>query len=1072
MKLNRLEETKRLFPHFYDRNGESNFSKHLSIINHQQYDLYHKLKTLDWGRMLEKPIQIWKEQTEPYKYEMHFKVSVKYLKEVNIYKNPKLDKNGIILSYEEKVNPTTYYANDDVNYYHYIHNDTCETLIPQDNYIIEIYTWDDYHFLKGFPEEDYLFYNELDYHFNESYLKIEYEEISYSKYLTFRVHMDRIKMIEIFKNGNVIYVEDFILEDFDNKKIHSTDFSYKYFDYDSFDNVDTIYEIEDAGRNSYTVYRANSEKDEYVFRLPLTDDDLDENGLVKDEYDLFVTVFDKRNRCSKTDIIDYTRLYEKYPNISNFIVVNFLPTPSQNTLNNIYIIKEDGVYNAYETVYDEDTDVYSLNLGLKNVDFETITKASPDRVYKKRYSGYDTIIGDCFEHDYSLDKIGYLYSVPRYRFYTVPEETEYYYSRTYPPYNDRLTEDDYHYMKRIQRYIQQYNQTYFPVLEFWKYYYTDSELVNRKVHLGVQDRTYLRTNLYNCDDVAEVMVDEVFDDDETITEYENTEIDAETSTTVINNLVHYNINKATIISGESSHIVIPNKDGDDYEWDEAIILNNTFVVPTSNYRLRYGVKDNTEPVTIRMVCYNHNGQKVKTLQFSDEIDDGLDDTYYPRTEGYDYVDTLINIPGNTASIIIILESNTPFKFTDVTLQRENVVGFDNKYMKTTENWNSSVYDLYANYSDIPVNLRLDETTRFNLLFRRSLPISKKGFFNLNIENENDNSFNLTTSYSFKIINFFGALGELIIDEYNPFDRRIEGYLEENKTYSVSFHCKSEHSTKTLDKTEDYLVSSQFLFYDENFNLITDYEFTEQVDSQVDAKLNYTITTPPDCVNGRLLITCGQTAKIWDIHLEETETSVNINDIYEITEYLNSLNLEELTVNEMKDKVLENYSEEDIIKILDKLPSPQKSMELYDADDDLSYDSLKKWAVQSVGSASGLVEPINTISGFIFDYIALPSNEGNSSLDYLNMNMPQLLTEVVLDYSSFLEHINLENKNVVAFPILFNKNISTREDGEIGVNGELSNWTSKEFTIKWYIIRDNDPYSCEEIIEISNNVLSD
>ena len=168
MKLNHLEETKKLFPHFYDRNNESNFSKHLSIINHQQYDLYHKVKTLDWSRELEKPIQVWKEQTEPYKYNMNFKVGIKYLKEINIYKNPKLDKEGNIISYEAKVNPETYYSNDDVNYYSYTHEDTSETIIPQDNYIIEIYTWDDYHFLKGFPENDYTYYNELDYHFNES----------------------------------------------------------------------------------------------------------------------------------------------------------------------------------------------------------------------------------------------------------------------------------------------------------------------------------------------------------------------------------------------------------------------------------------------------------------------------------------------------------------------------------------------------------------------------------------------------------------------------------------------------------------------------------------------------------------------------------------------------------------------------------------------------------------------------------------------------------------------------------------------------------------------------------------
>ena len=61
-------------------------------------------------------------------------------------------------------------------------------MIPRTNYLLEIYTWDDYHFLKGYPENDYTVKedNVLTYRYNESFLSISIEEISYTKYLTFQ----------------------------------------------------------------------------------------------------------------------------------------------------------------------------------------------------------------------------------------------------------------------------------------------------------------------------------------------------------------------------------------------------------------------------------------------------------------------------------------------------------------------------------------------------------------------------------------------------------------------------------------------------------------------------------------------------------------------------------------------------------------------------------------------------------------------------------------------------------------------------------------------------------------------
>ena len=949
MKLSRLEYTKKLYPHWLDRNDESNFVKHLKVINHQQYDLYHKLKTLDWARMLEKPIQIWKYQSEPNNYTMNFKVGIKYLKEINIYKNPKINKEGLIDEYDELI-VHKQYPNDDVNIFEYSHNDTSNLIIPRDTYIIEVYTWDDYHFIKGFPENDYLFYNELDYKFNESFLKINLEEISYSKYLTFRVHMDKIKLIEIFKNDERIYIEDFILEGYNNRKLYSTDFSYQYFDYSSYDSFDDVYEIENPDANTRIIYRANIEKDEYVFRLLLSDEDFNlifdysnlineypntekyilsydeiepseetldtiviikENGIynayktiqnadtysfelvksnldydygnLKDNYDLFVTVFSKGGRCAKQDIINFDEVLSKNYTIEgcldtiyevdDCVIVNQLPTPSLHTFGKLLVVKEDGKYNGYKTLLNKETGMYYYSLLLEDIEYSTIELPKGDRVYKKRYSGYDDILGDCFEHDYSLDLIGHLFNIHRYKFKPIPHKNPYFYSRTYPLYNNRYTEDDYHYMKRIQYYIQNYNKIYFPVLEFWKYYHTDSTLVNRKAHLGEQDRTYFRTNYDStCLDkngkiinVAETLIEEEFDDDATISSYENIELVTEsTSTGYVDNYVYYNVNKATVTIGSSNPI---NVQGYDSTWYEAIIVNNVFVVPNTNYRIRYGVTDNNKPVTMRMICFNRKGQKLHSIPITDESNN-LDDSDYPTTEGYDYIDRIINMPSDTAYIVLVLESDDTFDFADVTFQRETVTGFDNKYMKSSLNWNSCVYDLYVNYNDIPVNLILEDSNRFNLLFRRSLPLTKIGFLNVRMGEGFNNALDVSSSSNVKIINYFGASDKHYIND-NSYEFLIENYLEGGKEYMVKFYCKNYDFTSIEEgNNSDYLISSKFEFYDENYELISEYEFGDDVDSQVEAKVNYKITAPTGTKNGRLVIESEEEFECWGISLKE------------------------------------------------------------------------------------------------------------------------------------------------------------------------------------------------------------
>ena len=91
------------------------------------------------------------------------------------------------------------------------------------------------------------------------------------------------------------------------------------------------------------------------------------------------------------------------------------------------------------------------------------------------------IIPSIYDHDYSLDNFGALNNIPRKSYIYVEDESDYPF--TEPPFNNRGTEDDYHYMLRILEYVQRLYTTPPPCLELWKMYGLESTIVNREKYL-------------------------------------------------------------------------------------------------------------------------------------------------------------------------------------------------------------------------------------------------------------------------------------------------------------------------------------------------------------------------------------------------------------------------------------------------------------------------------------------------------------------------------------------------------------------------------------------------------------
>lgn len=103
-----------------------------------------------------------------------------------------------------------------------------------------------------------------------------------------------------------------------------------------------------------------------------------------------------------------------------------------------------------------------------------------EHIIEKGFPENDTLEKNIFDHDISLDEIGALNNIPRKEYLIVSPEL---YPRTEPPYNNRASEDDYHYMKRIIEYNQRMHTDSPVILEIWKLYGINATLENREKDL-------------------------------------------------------------------------------------------------------------------------------------------------------------------------------------------------------------------------------------------------------------------------------------------------------------------------------------------------------------------------------------------------------------------------------------------------------------------------------------------------------------------------------------------------------------------------------------------------------------
>ena len=354
----------------------------------------------------------------------------------------------------------------------------------------------------------------------------------YSYTIRFVSTYPNIKNVKLYKNDEVIYIRGYSTEDSESV----FDYSYTYDTRNDTKGVDpnlsyeededaVIISVEEQERlNKLLVWRINKDTEDdtlqYSVNVKATYPHLKKATIYKNDTVLHTenfsdseneTVFEYNHNNTYTPpepvYDDNNELIEPLTNDDTFKVVvetydsedeiiKFLPTAEAD------YIPEDTFLIEVET-YDE----YIFRKGFPENDtsfnndvnyWKDYVEHHEEETYENvplRYTPYD--------HDLTLDYMGYLNNIPRKEYIEIDTLDEYY--RSEPPFNNRRTEDDYHYMKRMLEYNLRLFNTPAPVLEIWKLYgLEDVNMVNREhLLLKMFDITkhdhHKETKVHPCD---------------------------------------------------------------------------------------------------------------------------------------------------------------------------------------------------------------------------------------------------------------------------------------------------------------------------------------------------------------------------------------------------------------------------------------------------------------------------------------------------------------------------------------------------------------------------------------------
>lgn len=252
------------------------------------------------------------------------------------------------------------------------------------------------------------------------------QEANYEYGINFAVVLDNLKTVIIYKNGVEIYREDYQ----EQEEVGS--FYYLHEDTSTEIIPHDSYLLYAESYNEYSLMKGYPENDDAEF--------INTTSTTNADGSIDLNIQTSAPELQEVQIrVDDSEVETYYENI-----------------NKTYTISEPNLYNTYYIHIDTGEDIV---------------------YYEKRWNKLDS-----YCHDSSLDELGIQYSMPRKKYsYSHYHDgwKNTYYPKTEPPWNNRYTEDDYHYMNRIIGYTSAYHTTPLPVLELWKLFGIESTMENR-----------------------------------------------------------------------------------------------------------------------------------------------------------------------------------------------------------------------------------------------------------------------------------------------------------------------------------------------------------------------------------------------------------------------------------------------------------------------------------------------------------------------------------------------------------------------------------------------------------------
>ena len=150
----------------------------------------------------------------------------------------------------------------------------------------------------------------------------------------------------------------------------------------------------------------------------------------------------------------------------------------------------------------------------------------------------------------------------------------------------------------------------------------------------------------------------------------------------------------------------------------------------------------------------------------------------------------------------------------------NDVTCDRKYMKTDTDYNSCVYDLEADYDDLPSNISLPDNNDISKILSRTLPVTRKCFFKLSTDRSFDiGVFSFSSNFTVfteKVQDDITVNKLINVNNCTITDNNITGTLKDNSTAETPL--LSIHLLSMLKYTGSENLTIEV--YNQNGELIT------------------------------------------------------------------------------------------------------------------------------------------------------------------------------------------------------------------------------------------------------------